>query len=69
MIQKTRIIPNKAAESFGLTSLGGFDVLKLYLHRLPAKGAKVSDSQFWKKRVYRVRTPEGKNIHFSFQDI
>ncbi len=40
--------------------LDGFDVLKLYIHRLPAKAAQVSGSHFWKKSVYHGGTPEGK---------
>ncbi len=31
--------------------LDGFDVLRLYLHRLPAKAAKVRGSHFGKKSV------------------
>ncbi len=46
---KTWLIPHKAAESFGWMFLDGFDILKLHLHRLPAKAAKVSGSHFLKK--------------------
>ncbi len=38
--------------SFGWTFLDGFDVFKLYLHRLPEKAAKVSSSHFWGKKIY-----------------
>ncbi len=51
-MKKTWIIPHKAAESFGWMLLDGFDGLKLYLNRLPAKAAKVSHSNFWRKLVY-----------------
>ncbi len=40
----------------------GFDVLKLYLHMLPAEAAKVSGMHFWKKPIYRGGTLEGKKI-------
>ncbi len=49
----------EAVKSFGWTFLDGFDVLKLYLHRLPAKAAEVSGSHFWKKSVYPGITLEG----------
>ncbi len=51
MIKKTWITPQEAVENFGWMVLDGFDVLKLYLHRVPAKAAKVSGSHFWKKHV------------------
>ncbi len=51
---------HEACEMFGWTFLHGFDVLKLYLHRLPAKAAKVSGSHFWKKLVYHGITLDGK---------
>ncbi len=46
MTKKTWITPKEAFEIFGRTFLDGFDVFKLYLHRLPAKAAKVSGSHF-----------------------
>ncbi len=62
-------MPYEASGSLGWTFLDGFDVLKLCLHRLPAKAAKVSGSHFWKKSVYRGTTLEGKKIFSSIQDI
>ncbi len=63
MTKKTWIKPHEAVESFGWTFLDGFDVLKLYLHRLPAKAAKVRGSHFWKtKPVYCEITLYGKKI-------
>ncbi len=53
------IKPNEAAESFRWTFLDGFDVLKLYLYRLPAKTAKVSD--------YRGGMLEGRKIILQFK--
>ncbi len=46
MIKKTWIITHEAVEIFGWTFLDGFDVLKLNLHRLPAKDAEVSGLAF-----------------------
>ncbi len=40
---------HKAVEIFGCMFSRGFDVLKLYLHRLPAKAANVSGLHFGKK--------------------
>ncbi len=60
MIKKTWIIPHKAFEIYGWTLFDGFDALKLYLHRLPAKAAKVIDSHVWKKQVWCGITLEGK---------
>ncbi len=60
MIKKTWIKPHEAAEMFGGTFLDDFDVLKLNLHRLPAKAAEVSDSRFWEKSVYCRIMLEGK---------
>ncbi len=48
MIKTTWIIPHKAFEIFGWTFLDGLDLLKLYLHRLPAKAAKVAGLHFGK---------------------
>ncbi len=48
-MKQTWIIAHKAFEIFLMDVLDGFDVLKLYLHRLPAKAATVSGSHFWKK--------------------
>ncbi len=61
MIKKAWIIPHEAFEIFGWTILDCFSVLKLYLHRLPAKAAEVSGSHFWKKSVYhRIMLGEKK---------
>ncbi len=62
MIKTTWILSDEDSEVFGWTFLDGFDVLKLYPHRLPAKAAKVRRSHFWKKCVCRGITLEGKNI-------
>ncbi len=59
---KSWIIPHKAVESFGWTFLDGFDVLKLYLHRLQAKVAKVRGPHFWKKSIYRGGMLVGKKV-------
>ncbi len=40
-IKKIWIIPHEAFYIFGWTFLDGFDVLKMHLHRLPARAAKV----------------------------
>ncbi len=67
MMKKTWNIPHKAFEIFGWTFLHSFDVLKLYLYRLPAKAAKGSGSHFWKKSVYRGITLEGKKYILEFR--
>ncbi len=46
--------------------LNGFDVLKLYLHRLPVKAAKVSGEDV-EKFVYRGIMLEGKNYILQFK--
>ncbi len=46
---------------------GGFGVLKLYLHRLPAKAAKFSCSHFWNKCVYCGITKGEKGKKYSLQ--
>ncbi len=46
MIKKTWIITHEVFEIFGWTFFDGFDVLKLYLCRLPTKAAKVSVLHF-----------------------
>ncbi len=51
MIKKTWIIPHKAFEIFGWTFLDSFDVLKLYLYRVPAEAAEVRGSHLGKKSV------------------
>ncbi len=45
-----------------LRFLDGFDVSKLYFHRLPAKVAEVSGSHVWKKSVCCGGTWKEKNI-------
>ncbi len=40
--------------------LEGFDVLKPYLHRLPAKAAKMSGLHFWKKKICLLGRNTGK---------
>ncbi len=49
-IKKTWVTLNEAFHIFGWMFLEGFDVLKLCLHRLQAKAAKMSDSHFWRKK-------------------
>ncbi len=63
MIKTTWIKPHEAVESFGWTFVDDFDVLKLYVHRLPAKAAKVSSSDFLKIFIYSRGTLEGKKLH------
>ncbi len=66
-MKKTWIMPNKAFESFGSVFLGCSDVLKLYLHRLPAKAAKVCGLHFRKKSVYRGETLERQKHILQFK--
>ncbi len=44
MIKKAGIWPDKAFWTLGWMFLDAFGILKLHLHRLPAKAAKVSGS-------------------------
>ncbi len=68
MIKKTWIKQQKAFEIFGWTVFDGFDVLKLYLQRLPAKADKVNGSHFWKKISLLWNNAGRKNINSSVQD-
>ncbi len=63
-MKKTRMI-RRTFEIFGWKILDGFDVLKLYLYRLPAKATKVSEwlSFFGKKSIY-LYAGRKKNIFF-----
>ncbi len=54
--KKTCVTPHEAFETFVRTFLDGFEVLKLYLRRLPAKAVKASGSHFWKKSVHHETT-------------
>ncbi len=77
MIKKTSVISCKAFEISGWTFFDGFDILKLYLHRLAAKAATVSDSHFCKEQKkqkqknpdYCEITVEGKNMFFSSRHL
>ncbi len=64
MVKKTWIVSHKAPESFGWMFLDGFDVLKLFLHRLPAKAAKVSGCIFGKTLLTLEECWKEKNIFF-----
>ncbi len=66
-MKKTWIKPQEAVESSGWMFSDGLDVLKLCLHRLAAKAAKVSDSHFRKKPVYCEGTLEEKKCIFRFR--
>ncbi len=54
-----------------MTLLYSFDVLKLYLHGLSAKAAKVSVLQVWNKKkcVYRGGMLEEKNIFINSRHL
>ncbi len=64
-MKKTWITPHRALREFWMDS---FDVLKLYLHRLPAKAAKVSGSQLKKNKRFLLRSiAGGKTYILQFQ--
>ncbi len=72
--KKTWIKPQKNFWDFWMVVLDGFDVFKLYLHRLPAKSSWSEQLTFLEKiPVYHGGTPEGKKIYIyiysSVQDI
>ncbi len=69
MIKKIWVITHKAFEIFGWTFSDGVDVLELYLHRLPAKAAKVGGLHFRKKSLLLWNNAVRKNIYSSVQDI
>ncbi len=60
-IKKTWIYHTEVSRVSDWMFWDSFDVLKLYLHKLPAK---VSCSHFWKKSVCHRGTLEAKNIFF-----
>ncbi len=68
-MKKTWIIPHEAVESFGRMFLDGFVVLKLHLHRLPAKAAEVSGSHFLVKNLFVMKERWKEKIYSSTQDI
>ncbi len=45
-----------------------YDVLKLYLHRLPAKAAEVSGLYFWIKSVQHGKTLQEKKFLRTWKD-
>ncbi len=57
--------PHKAVESFEWTFLKGFDVLKLYLHRLTTDAAKVSGRFFGENCYCGVTLEAKKNLFFN----
>ncbi len=70
MIKKTWIIPHEAFEIFGCMFSDGVDVLKLYLHRLSARIAKVSGLHFGEKNLFTMEEScKEKNIFFNSRHL